>query len=70
MAAIPVVLPAGAEPFAMQARLIDEGIEVPVIAFPNHGAFIRISAHVYNRLNDYDRLADALLARGIRGRAL
>ena len=70
MAAIPVALPADAEPSSLQARLIDDGIEVPVIAFPDHGAFIRISAHVYNRLGDYDRLADALLAHGIRGRAI
>ena len=53
-----------------QAQLLDEGIELPIVALPGHGTFIRISAHVYNRLADYDRLADALLARGIRGRAL
>jgi isopenicillin-N epimerase len=70
MAAIPVALPGGAEPLAMQAQLLDDGIELPVAALPGHGTFIRISAHVYNRLADYERLADALLARGIRGRAL
>jgi hypothetical protein len=40
------------------------------MALPGYGNFIRISAHVYNRLADYHRLADALLARGSRGRAL
>lgn len=70
MATIPVALPAGAEALAVQAQLLDEGIELPVLALPGHGTFIRISAHVYNRLADYDRLADALLARGVRGRAL
>lgn len=69
MAAIPVALPGGAEPLAMQAQLLDDGIELPIADLPGHGTFIRISAHVYNRLADYDRLADALLARGIRGRA-
>ena len=70
MAAIPIALPPGAEPLAIQAQLLDQGIELPIGALPGHGTFIRISAHVYNRLADYDRLADALLARGIRGRPL
>jgi selenocysteine lyase/cysteine desulfurase len=70
MAAIPVTLPGGAEPLAMQAQLLDDGIELPIAALPGHGTFMRISAHVYNRLDDYDRLADALLARGVRGSAL
>jgi isopenicillin-N epimerase len=69
MAAIPIALPAGVQPLAFQARLLDEGIELPVAALPGHGTFMRISAHVYNRLADYDRLADALLAHGVRGRA-
>lgn len=70
MAAIPVALPPGTDPFAVQSQLLDDGIELPLAALPGHGTFIRISAHVYNRLADYDRLAEALLARGIRGRAL
>jgi len=70
MAAIPVALPHGAEPLTMQAQLLDDGVELPIAALPAHGTFIRISAHVYNRLADYERLAHALLARGIRGRAL
>jgi isopenicillin-N epimerase len=70
MAAIPITLPAGTEPLAVQAQLLDDGIELPVAALPGHGTFIRISAHVYNRLADYDRLAGALLSRGVRGRAL
>jgi isopenicillin-N epimerase len=70
MAAVPIALPSGTDPLAVQAQLLDAGIELPVSALPGHGTFIRISAHVYNRLADYDRLADALLAHGIRGRAL
>lgn len=69
MAAIPVALPGGAEPLAIQAQLLDDGIELPMAALPGYGTFIRISAHVYNRLADYELLADALVARGIRGRA-
>lgn len=52
MAAIPIALPSGAAPLAVQAQLLDEGIELPVMALPGHGTFIRISAHVYNRLAD------------------
>jgi isopenicillin-N epimerase len=70
MAAIPIALPSGVDPSTVQAQLLDEGIELPVSALPGHGVFIRISAHVYNRLADYDRLADALLARCIQGRAV
>jgi isopenicillin-N epimerase len=70
MAAIPIALPVGAQPLAVQAQLLDDDIELPIAALPGHGTFIRISAHVYNRLADYERLADALLARGIRGRSL
>lgn len=70
MAAIPIALPSGADPLAVQAQLLDEGIELPISALPGHGTFIRISAHVYNRLDDYDRLANALLAHGVCGRAL
>jgi len=70
MAAIPVALPDGAAPLAIQARLLDDDIEVPILALPDQGTFVRISAHVYNQLADYDRLASALLACGIRGPAL
>lgn len=70
MATLPIALPEGAEPLAVQAQLLESGIEVPLPALPDYGTFIRISAHVYNRLADYEQLADALLARGIRGRAL
>ena len=70
MAAIPIALPVGAAPLSFQAQLLDDGIELPIVALPELGTFIRISAHVYNRLADYDRLADVLLARGVRGRAL
>jgi isopenicillin-N epimerase len=70
MAAIPIALPSGAEPLQVQTQLLDEGIELPIAALPGHGTFARISAHVYNRLADYEKLADTLLAHGIRGRAL
>jgi isopenicillin-N epimerase len=70
MAAIPIALPSGAEPLQIQTQLLDEGIEVPIAALPGHGTFLRISAHVYNQLADYEKLADTLIAYGIQGRAL
>jgi hypothetical protein len=54
---------------ALWPREQGEGIEVPVMTLPGQGAFIRIWAHVYNQLADYERLADSLPARGIRGRS-
>ena len=36
MSAIPIALSSGAEPLAVQARLLDQGIELPVIALPGH----------------------------------
>jgi isopenicillin-N epimerase len=54
----------------------DERIEVPVGPFPVRAArgagtapshaLLRISAQRYNELADYERLADALIERGIR----
>lgn len=70
MAAIPIALPDGLAPPSLQTRLLDEGIELPIVTLPGPGTFIRISAHVYNRLADYDRLADWLLSCGVRGRTL
>jgi isopenicillin-N epimerase len=70
MAAIPITLPDGAAPLAFQAALIDDGIEIPIVDHPTYGTFVRLSAHVYNALPDYARLADELLRRGVRGRAL
>lgn len=69
-----VRLPAGtassaAEALALQARLFDEDrIEVPVIWW-NDVALVRVSAHIYNELAEYRRLADALtrLIRPRRG---
>lgn len=68
MAAIPIALPAAATPAALQDDLLAHGIEAPIITLAGHGSFVRISAHVYNHLAEYDRLAEALLARGVRGR--
>ena len=69
MATIPLSHPSLEKPYQSlkyqspwQERLIvDHNIEVPLfpwIQFPDH--VVRISAQVYNRLSDYQKLADAL----------
>jgi len=68
MVALPVDLPPGTAPAALERELLAAGIEVPIIELPASGPLVRISAHLYNHLGEYDRLADALLARGVRGR--
>jgi hypothetical protein len=59
---------------------IEDNIEVPAVAFPVRAAkpspnaactngFVRISAQRYNEPADYDRLADALVRRGLTASA-
>lgn len=41
----------------------EHGIEVPILTCPGHpGRLLRLSAHLYNRRSDYERLASALRA--------
>ncbi len=68
MAALAVRLPDGASNLAVQRRLLDRGVEVPVVSHP--GApwpLVRISAHLYNQRSDAGRLVDALRAVGVQG---
>jgi isopenicillin-N epimerase len=69
MAAVP--LPPSLEPrpphgavHPLQARLYDDyRIQVPVFPWPRWPAqLVRVSAHVHNRLDEYERLASALVA--------
>lgn len=61
LAALP--LPPGDAP-ALQARLFERhGIEVPVFSWPaNPSRLVRVSAQLYNQLEDYQALAAALVA--------
>jgi isopenicillin-N epimerase len=71
MASLPVpAIPGLPEPEAASALVLDplhdrlfhdHRIEVPVLGCPAHpGRLVRISAHAYNEMEDYERLAAAL----------
>ncbi|HWW61117.1 MAG TPA: aminotransferase class V-fold PLP-dependent enzyme [Thermoanaerobaculia bacterium] len=62
MAAVP--LPDGATDPLQDALLFEDGIEVPLTPWPQAPKrLIRISAQLYNTLDDYERLASALVRR-------
>jgi selenocysteine lyase/cysteine desulfurase len=65
MAAIPVALPAGTAPLALERRLLAEGWEVPIVDFPG-GPLVRLSAHLYNHAAQADALAAHLAGLGVR----
>ena len=46
----------------LHTRLLDiHGIQVPVIGWASHDRrYLRISAHLYNSIDQYERLAEAL----------
>ena len=72
LAAVPIAGGAGPEePSAwttdplQDARLLQDRLEVPVIHWPSAGQrLVRVSAQLYNEPAQYERLADALSARG------
>jgi isopenicillin-N epimerase len=68
MAAIPIDLPAGVTPHALQRQLLTDGWEVQIVDFPT-GPLLRISAHLYNHAAQGDELARKLHALGVRSRA-
>ena len=52
------------DPAELHRRLVfEQRVEIPVHAWPEpHGPLLRISAHAYNELADYERLAEAVVA--------
>jgi isopenicillin-N epimerase len=64
MAAVPIALPAGTTPLQLEKRLLSDGWEVPIVDFAS-GPLVRISAHLYNRADEADRLAEKLRALGV-----
>lgn len=67
MAAIPITLPAGVAPLALERELLTAGWEVPIVDFAS-GPFVRVSAHLYNHVGEADALARELRARGVSAR--
>jgi isopenicillin-N epimerase len=65
MAAMPIVLPPGLAPGALQDQLLRDGWEIPIVEFPR-GTLIRVSAHLYNHAGEADLLAAKLHALGVR----
>jgi len=67
MAAIPIALPPGTTPLALQARLLRDGFEIPIVDFPSEqgGPLVRISSHLYNEAADVEALATKLRALGV-----
>ncbi len=65
MATIPLALPTGLAPLALEHQLLDAGWEVPIIDMPG-GPLVRLSAHLYNHADQADALARALHGYGVR----
>jgi isopenicillin-N epimerase len=64
MAAVPIQLPAGVAPLALEAQLLRDGWEVPIIDLGGR-TLIRVSAHLYNHADEVDRLAAKLRSLGV-----
>ncbi|MBA3820387.1 MAG: aminotransferase, partial [Deltaproteobacteria bacterium] len=69
MVALPITLPAGVAPLALEKQLLARGWEVPIVEHPR-GPFVRISAHLYNHAAEGEALAAELVASGIRTRRI
>ncbi len=64
MAAVPITLPDGVAPLALQQRLLETGWEVPIIPWPS-GPLLRVSAHLYNELDQVEALIRHLRTIGV-----
>ena len=64
MVTLPITLPAGVTPGALQTRVLQDGWEIPIVDFPG-GPFIRLSAHLYNHEAQADQLAAKLRSLGV-----
>jgi isopenicillin-N epimerase len=65
MAAVPIETSLAA--LALERRLLETGWEVPIVRWPA-GPLVRVSAHLYNELDQVDALIDHLRALGVRFR--
>ncbi|MDX2088503.1 MAG: aminotransferase class V-fold PLP-dependent enzyme [Kofleriaceae bacterium] len=65
MAAVPLALPTGVAPLALERQLLERGIEVPIVDYPGQ-PLVRVSAHLYNHAGEADLLVRELHALGAR----
>ncbi|MBA3459648.1 MAG: aminotransferase class V-fold PLP-dependent enzyme [Deltaproteobacteria bacterium] len=65
MAALPLELPAGVTPHQLERRLLAEGWEVPIVDFPGQ-PLVRVSAHLYNTIDQADALGRKLHELGAK----
>jgi isopenicillin-N epimerase len=64
MATVPIELPAGLSSAALERQLLVDGWEVPIVASPV-GLFVRVSAHLYNYVDQIDSLVAKLHSLGV-----
>lgn len=64
MATVPITID-GIAPAALEKQLLADGWEVPIVASPL-GRFVRVSAHLYNHVDQIDALIAKLAAHGVR----
>jgi isopenicillin-N epimerase len=65
MATVPIDVPAGVVATELEKQLLLEGWEVPIVASPL-GLFVRVSAHLYNHVDQIDDLVAKLASHGVR----
>ena len=65
MAAVPIET--ALAPLELERSLLEAGWEVPVVSWPA-GPMVRVSAHLYNELDQVDALIRDLRSRGVRFR--
>jgi len=64
MAAMPLHLPPGTTPGALQLQLLRDGWEVQIVDFPR-GPLLRVSAHLYNHAGQAELLVTKLRTLGV-----
>jgi hypothetical protein len=65
MATVPLVLPPGVEPLALEKQLLVESFEAPIVD-SIIGPLLRVSAHLYNHIDQVDLLVAKLASLGVR----
>lgn len=68
LATVPIALPTGVTPSALERQLLDTGWEVPIVDWPALDlTAVRIAAQLYNHLGEIEALGRHLQALGVRG---